>query len=203
MHVGQGNSNCHKLKIHEREMIEVKSQLYLGDIISNSGSNTNNIKYKCENGYSAISQIKSLLKDVGFGRFEIQTGLLSRDSIFMSKILLNSEVWHALTKTQIEELEVLDKILLRQILNAHSKTAIEWLYSDTGKFNLKSHIQIRRLMYLWHILSRNETELISRAYKTQKNSHNLGDWFKQIEADKNELEIFEQSEENSFKIKST
>ena len=67
---------------------------------------------------------------------------------FTSKMLLNTEVWHSITKTKLEDLEVIDRMLLRNILNAHSKTGLEWLYADAGKLNLKSHIQIRRLMYL-------------------------------------------------------
>ena len=140
-------------------------------------------------GHIAISQIKSLMKDVNMGKFTVQTGLIFRDSIFVSKILLNSEVWHSLTQSQINELERIDKILLRHILNAHSKTGIEWLYFDTGKINLGSLIRIRRLMYLWHVLSRDKTELIRRVYETQKVSNIAGDWFNLVERDKKYLEI--------------
>ena len=52
-----------------------------------------------------------------------------------------------MTKYQIEELEKVDRMLIRHILNAHSKTSIEWLYADTGIFNIKSLIQIQRLTY--------------------------------------------------------
>ena len=44
-------------------------------------------------------------------------------------------------------------------------------------------------MYLWHILSRNDDELICRIYQTQKNSSSVGDWFRLVEADKHELGI--------------
>ena len=112
-----------------------------------------------------------------------------RDSIFTSKVLLNSEVWHSVTKAQVEELEVVDRMLMRHLLNAHCKTGIEWLMADTGKINLKSLIQIRRLMHLWHILSRDENEMISRIYNSQKVSNSVGDWVRLVEADKSELGI--------------
>ena len=44
-------------------------------------------------------------------------------------------------------------------------------------------------MYLWHILSRNNNELIHRIYQTQKNSSSFGDWVRLLEADKHELGI--------------
>ena len=89
MHVGPDSKNCQQLQVHETKMRNVENQLYLGDIISNTGNNGENIKNRVRKGYSAISQIKSLLKSVGFGRFEIPTGLLMRDTIFCGKMLLN------------------------------------------------------------------------------------------------------------------
>ena len=63
------------------------------------------------------------------------------------------------------------------------------MYADPGKLDLKSLIQIRRMMFLWHILSRNKSELIYRVYQSQKISSNKGDWFRMIESDKKELNI--------------
>ena len=44
-------------------------------------------------------------------------------------------------------------------------------------------------MYLWHILSRDDTELIRRIYDTQTVSNNIGDWVRLVQADKKELGI--------------
>ena len=40
-----------------------------------------------------------------------------------------------------KKLEMIDRILLRNILDAHSKTGVEWLYSETGKMPLRFLIQ--------------------------------------------------------------
>ena len=60
---------------------------------------------------------------------------------------------------------------------------LEWIYADCGKQNRKAFIQIRRLMYLWHVLSRDENELISRVYSAQTNCNNTGDWVRLVQAD--------------------
>ena len=195
MHVGKNREKCRNLKVHENQMLETNEQRYLGDIVSSSGSNNPNIKDRCNTGHSAIAQIKSLMNDICVGKFRIQIGLILRNSIFLSKMLLNSEVWCSLTKYQIEELEKVDRILIRHILNAHSKTSIEWLYAETGILNIKCLIQIGRLMYLWHILSRDKTELLRRVYETQKISSNVGDWVRLVELDKLELQITMSDEE--------
>ena len=98
-------------------------------------------------------------------------------------------MWHSLTKSQLEDLEIIDRILLRQLLSAHCKTGIEWIMADTGKMDLRSIIQIRRLIYLWHILSRSESEMIRRVYDTQMVSNSVGDWVRMVQADKAELGI--------------
>ena len=189
IHIGPNKSKCHKLKVHESIMMKSESQKYLGDVICSSGLNSLNIKNRKSIGFATISQIKSILSEVKFGTYTIQSGLIMRDAILISKLLLNSEVWHSVTKAQIEELEVIDRILLRQILGAHSKTGIEWIYADCGRLDIKSLIQTRRLMYLWHILTRNENELIHRTYKTQSISSVKGDWVRLVNSDKAELEI--------------
>ena len=60
-------------------------------------------------------------------------------------------------------------------------------------------------MYLWHLKSRDESELITRVYTTQKISSSVGDWVKLVQADKSELGITLTDEEiqgvskNAFK----
>jgi hypothetical protein len=96
-------------------------------------------------------------------------------------MLLNSEVWHSLTKNQVEELEIIDRMLLRNTLMSYSKAAVEWIYL--------TFIQVRRLMYLWHILSSQDDELIHKEYNTQKVSNSVGDWVRLLNADKDQLGI--------------
>ena len=130
-----------------------------------------------------------MINDGNFGKFSIQTGLILRDTNFTRKVLLNSEMWHSLTKLQVENLEVIDRRLFRKIFNAHSKTSLEWLYLDSGKLDLSSLIKIRRLMYLWEILNHEKAELINRIYSAQKVSNNVGDWVRLVDTDRSELRL--------------
>ena len=114
----------------QRKMLTTSKHKYLGDIVCSSGNNQENIKYRCKTGQGAISQIKTLMKDISLGKFTMQIRLILRDSIFLSKMLLNSEVWHSVTKSQIEELEIVDRMLVRYTLNAHSKYVLEWTKED-------------------------------------------------------------------------
>ena len=44
-------------------------------------------------------------------------------------------------------------------------------------------------MYLWHIISRERSELIRKIYETQKISSNTGDWIRLVENDLKDLKI--------------
>ena len=65
-------------------------------------------------------------------------------------------------------------LLIRNILQAHCRTGLDGIYADCGKPNLKALIQVRGLMYLWHVVRRDEDELISRIYAAQTICNNTG-----------------------------
>ena len=50
MHVRHSNKNCPKLKVHEKEMIQVNEVKYLGEILSSDAKNTKNMKQRLAKG---------------------------------------------------------------------------------------------------------------------------------------------------------
>jgi hypothetical protein len=175
-------------------MTETKTEKYLGDMISGTG-NEENMKYKRKIGYQSISDQMTILKEVAAGSYYIGIGLVFRDAVLRSKLLLNSEVWHALTVKNVDTIEEVDKAYLRSILSAHSKVGLECLYLETGKMPLKYNIMQRRLLYLWHILRHDKKELISRIFYRQKLCPSQGDWVKMVESDKNKVGLMLEDEE--------
>ena len=205
IHIGPRKEECPMLKVHDKTMGESDSEKYLGDMVSGKG-NDENMKFRRKVGFQTLSEMMTVLKEVAAGGHYISIGLVLRDAVLMSKLLLNSEVWYGLTLKQMESLEELDKIYLRNILNAHPKVGLECLYFDAGKMPLRYHIKQRRLMYLWHILHLDKNELVARIYASQKLDPKCGDWSKTVEKDKNELGIemddnqISKLSKNKFKI---
>ena len=108
-------------------MKRTDSEKYLGDIVSKSG-NSENIENRKKIGKQTISDLMSTLKEIGNGAFYIKIGLIYREATLKCKLLLNAEVWHSLTEKQISDLEDIDKIFLRRILNSHEKVALECIF---------------------------------------------------------------------------
>ena len=107
----------------------------------------------------------------------------------MSKMLLSAESWHKLLKCQIEKLEQVDRIFYRKLLNCHSKTGIEFLFSETGTSPITIKISVRRLLYWWHILNVEKSEMIYKVYSAQKLSPVAGDWIEMLDKDKTNFQI--------------
>ena len=82
----------------------------------------------------------------------MQVGLILRDAMFLDGILTNCEAWHFISKRNIEELEIMDRSLLRFITGAHVKTQKGFLYLETGALDIEKIIAHRRMMYLQTIL---------------------------------------------------
>ena len=74
----------------------------------------------------AISQIFGILNEISFGYNFIEIGMIMRESVLLSKILLSAESWHKLFQYQIEKLEEVDKIFYRKLFNSHAKTGEEF-----------------------------------------------------------------------------
>ena len=115
MHIGEANDICPDLyidrwKVNTIEEIEAneyklvdelgevykidktEEEKYLGDVITSNGKNDTNIKKRTERGMGIITQIISILEEICFGPFFFEVALLLRNSLFISSILINSEV---------------------------------------------------------------------------------------------------------------
>ena len=190
LHVGKRNKECPDLKVHGANIKRVSHETYLGDILSDDGKNTKNVKNRISKGLGIISRIMRILEGVTLGEHYFETAILLRETIFVNGILTNVEVWYGLKKSEIEEFEALDKMLLRKILKAPSSTPIESLYLELGCLDLDTIIKSRRLNYLHYVITRKESEMLSLFFNTQwKYPTNKKDWVEQVKIDLDDFDI--------------
>ena len=82
-------------------------------------------------------------------------------------------------------------------MKAHAKTANEAFYLELAVYPLRFNLAIRRFMYLWHILSRDKEELISKIYEAQKYEVNKGDWVRIMQEEREKYDILESDDDIS------
>ena len=81
-------------------------------------------------------------------------------------ILTNSESWPNINEKNIKVLEDADVNLFKKIFKCSSNRVL--FYIETAKLPIRYIISKKRMIYLWHILSRDKNELIRKIYETQK-----------------------------------
>ena len=176
IHCGESSSVCPDLVVHDSVMKRVLYDTYLGFIVSNDSLNRKNIEFRCGKGMGYISQIMLILEEIVFGQFYFETAVLLRESIFVNGLLSNIEVSYALTMEEIDKLEILDNILLRKFLSAHSKVATEILFYDLGVYPLRFYIVSKRVNFLHYVLNRPESDLTKQFLLTQEAHPVKNDW---------------------------
>ena len=183
IHIGKNKTICPPLKIDRWKTIQIdgvddnspsvediydgkhviqdsKDQKYLGDIICNTGKNEKNIEARVMKGSGIIKQISSILEEVFFGKFFFKVAKILRESLFINSILINSEAWYNLSNKNIDDLEKLDNILLRKILEVGQSVPTAFLHLELGTIPLRFVIKTRRILFFQYILKENESSLL-------------------------------------------
>ena len=206
LHIGKTSKTCPEHQVHGTKMQKVSEETYLGDIISEDGKNTKNLKQKISKGLGIISQIMNILENVTLGEHFFTTAVLLRESMFLNGILTNVEVLYGLKKSEIEQLEELDKNLLRQILSTPISTPSESLFLELGCLDIETVIKSRRINYLHYLVTRKESEMVKKFFLIQwKYPTNKQEWTEQVKTDlldfqiPVDIEFIQTKSKNSFK----
>ena len=187
----------------EIEMENIKSEKYLGDVISIDGKNIKNIKARVSKGIGISSRIISILEGIPFGHFYYQVGIILRNTLLISSLLCNSEAWYNVTNAELDLLESVDIKFLRNLLNARRSTPKEILYLETGCVPIREIIIKRRILFLHYIMNENENSMIHRFFQTQLKYRKKKDWISSVLKDLNDIGIEENIEEIKIIQKTT
>ena len=125
MHIGKKVSECKQLTVNNLPMNTSSKEKYLGNIITSDGTINENISERCNKTIGTVIQILSMLKELHFGYYYFEMAILFRNSILLNGMLFSIEALYGIKREHLEKLESCDKLLLRKVLGAHSKTATE------------------------------------------------------------------------------
>ena len=202
LHIGKPNKSCPGMKIHGVKADKVTEAVYLGDIIRQDGKNISNVRSRANKGMGIVTKIMDILKAISFGEkyFEIATTL--REAELINGMLTNADVWYGVKQSEIDELEEVDKLLLRRVLGAPESTCIESLYLELGLIPISIIIKARRVKYLHYLVQLNENEMLSKVFNTQWKFPTKDDWTTQVQKDLNinmSIEEMTKKSPDSFK----
>ena len=169
------------------EMEDTEEEKYLGDIISKDGRNLKNIKARVNKGKGIVKRILDILDSMPFGKLYFQVAILLRNSLLVSSMLCNSETWFNLTKAELELLESVDLMLLRNLLGTTKSTPKEMLYLELGIIPFREIIKQRKLNFLHYILAQDEDSIMFKVFEKQYQERQNKDRVSSILMDLREL----------------
>ena len=89
----------------------------------------------------------------------------------------------------MDELEEVDKLLLRRILNAPLSASIESLYLELGLTPIHIIVKARRVKYLHYLVNLDESEMLNRVFQAQWKYPVKDDWTITVKQDLIDLKI--------------
>ena len=196
MHVGQSSPCCPILRAHTMEMEIVNEEKYIGDMVANDGKHSKNIALRRGKGIGISNEIIAILNSMYLGPHHFRIALVLRQAMLVTVLLQNAGTWLRLSKENIQKLESIDLMFLRKLLRTPISTPKAGLYLETGCVPLRYIIKKRRIMYLHHILTRNDDALISRVFWAQVGRPGKGDWCQVVREDLNDIGLSQLSFED-------
>ena len=148
LHIGKQNKVCPGMKVHGYQAEKVTEAVYLGDCIRDDGKNTSTITNRVNKGIGTVTHIMDILKTISFGVKYFEIAVTLREAMLINGMLTNSEIWYGLNQSDINQLEEVDKLLLRRVFETSSSSCIESFYLELGIIPIHIIIMARRFKYL-------------------------------------------------------
>ena len=110
-----GENEYHETFEGDQDIEELNHEKYLGQIISNDGSNVKNVTNRYNKGTGMVNTITSILNYVPGGKYHFEIAVIIRNAYLISSMLSCSEVWYNLSELDLRKLEHVDEALMRNI----------------------------------------------------------------------------------------
>ena len=158
--------------LYGQEVQIVTEEKYLGDQISTGGLSSSilaTIKKRQGLVIGKIFEIKAVLDDCrSHVTGGIQTGLDIWEMSVIPYLTNNSESWSGLSSAAVQELDNLQNLFYRVLLQVPTGCPIPMMYWDCAGFSMQNRILKKKLMFLHHVATLDKDSIAHQIYCTQK-----------------------------------
>ena len=113
------------------------------------------------------NRIIQMLEKVSGGVFHFDISDILRNSLLISSILSNSEVWYGVTQSDTDQQEQVDEMWLRNLFLCSRKVPKDLLCLEMGLVPISYINKERRLMFLHHVLQQKTDSLVFKFFIAQ------------------------------------
>ena len=187
------DNSFHEAFDYEHNLKDTIQTKYLGCMLSNDGSNSQNIKIKVNKAFGTRNVIKTLIK--GLEKYTVESGIVYFKSLLRGSMLFATEVMLNLSVKDVKLIEKSEEATLRDLVKTQCSAPRHILYLELGIVPARFVIKQRKVMYLKHILMQNESSLLKKVVNAQIKLPSKGDWISEISKTLEELDINKTFEE--------
>ena len=148
-----------------------------------------NIKSRAAKGQGVLRDIFQILEGTYFGSFYFEAMKLLRETMLLSVITHNLEVAFNLSAIDMKILNDLDMQLLRRCLLTGSKSPQCLMLLELGLVSVSYLVKKKRIMYLYHLLTSDDSSLVSQIFRKMASLSKKGDWVHTVLKDLKDLNI--------------
>ena len=140
-------------------------------------------------GIGLKNKVIQMLEAVLGGKFNFIIAKILRNSYILSSILSSSEVWYGVTIQELERLEQVDEMWMKDLMNCSSLVPKDLLYLELAILPIRYVIQIRRLLYFPNLLKQRNDSLLYKFFMAQLTNPTHRDWVSQVLQELEDLNI--------------
>ena len=165
MRVGRHRDEPTEWQLGNLNLQETSQYKYLGDVVTNNGRHTENIRARKQKTQATTTSINTISSSEILNRVESLVLLELHERLTIPALLNNAESW-VLNKTEMEEIERVEMQALKQLFKLPTHTpnvAVTFIF---GTLLTKQRIDLSQLLYLHKLLSRPPTHWTVKAFYT-------------------------------------
>ena len=171
------------------EIEQVEEYTYLGFVISSTGDNMAHIRKMKKQSIGVIKRIISKLESLNLRKYFYECSKLFMNVMLRPSILYSIEMCYNMKEIEVRQIERVEEVYMRKILNTSRGCPITQLYLEFGQYPARFEIKKMRLLYLKYILEQPEDSQLKKFFKIQLNNPTRGDWASTCQKDLKYLNI--------------
>ena len=171
-----GEAELKEQYLGQTDIENVKSQKYLGFVLSSTGNNMENINAVKKKAIGVVKSALNKLNSLNLKYYYFECSIIILNVMVRSSILYASEMYYQLKENEVRQLERIEEQFMRKVLNTTKSCPIVSLYLTLGHIPARFEITKMKLLYLKHILSENEGSMIRKFFHLQLEMPTKGDW---------------------------
>ena len=167
-------------EVKNGKIVMTKEYKYVGSWYNEKGNNELRITKKKEKVGYYIQKIKQHGNEFLIGKFAISARIRIYRRIIITTMYYNVEAWSNINKTDMEELEMMQKRILRGMCELPKSTPYMGLLAELGIWPVEQLIHYRQIMLLHNILNSDENRLLRQLIEDQIFETWSGCWYEGI-----------------------